>query len=267
MDNSNVKNIWNNWSETWYQKYRTEEVITKIINNPESVFHPITWAMLKSTYSNLNGKRICVPSSGNNHAVFAFHLMGASVTSVDISERQLEHSAEIANKNSWDIEFVCDDTRCLGTITSNEYDFVYTSNGVHIWIDDLNSMYKNIYRILKSNGNYLMFDVHPFTRPFGDDIEKLTVVRPYNSTGPILIENVPRFTWRMQDLMNAMISSGLCIHQLEEMYAEDGSFWVDESEYTVGIHKQEQLDKLCDWQRNPLAALPQWLSIKAAKHT
>lgn len=30
MDNSNVKNIWNNWSETWYQKYRTEEVITKI---------------------------------------------------------------------------------------------------------------------------------------------------------------------------------------------------------------------------------------------
>lgn len=31
--------------------------------------------------------------------------------------------------------------------------------------------------------------------------------------------------------------------------------------------ENKELDKLCDWQLNPLAALPQWLSIKAAKHT
>jgi len=74
--------------------------------------------------------------------------MGASVTSVDISERQLENGAAIAHKHSWDIEFICDDTMELSKITSGEYDFVYTSNGVHVWINDLSSMYQNILHLL-----------------------------------------------------------------------------------------------------------------------
>jgi len=34
----------------------------------------------------LKGKKICVPSSGDNHVVFAFALLGAKVTSCDIAE-------------------------------------------------------------------------------------------------------------------------------------------------------------------------------------
>ncbi|MEK8130704.1 class I SAM-dependent methyltransferase [Paenibacillus filicis] len=267
MNNSNLKEIWNNWSETWYQKYRTDQAISKIINNPESAFHHTTYAMIKHVCPDLHGKRICVPSSGDNHAVFAFHLLGASVTSIDISERQLENSAAIAQKHGWDIEFICDDTMELSKISSNEYDFVYTSNGVHVWIHDLCSMYQNIHRILKANGTYIMFEVHPFTRPFGDDTEKLTVVRPYDSIGPFIIEHVPRHTWRIQDLMNAVISSGLCIHHVEEMYAEDGSFWIDESADEENTLSNEEFDRLCNWQLNPRAALPQWLSITAVKRT
>lgn len=265
MDNHTVKKIWNEWSETWYRKYRTDQAISKIINSPESAFHPTTLTMLKKALPSLQQKRICVPSSGDNHAVFAFHLMGASVTSVDISERQLEHSAAIANKHGWNIEFICDDTMELSKIKSSEYDFVYTSNGVHVWIHDLCSMYQNIVRILKERGTYLMYEVHPFNRPFGDDTGKITVVRPYHSTGPIIIENVPRYTWRMQDIMNAMIASGLSMDHIEEMSAEDGSFWVDESTVEGNIFTSDQLDHLCNWQSNPMAALPQWLSIKATK--
>jgi len=68
--------------------------------------------------------------SNDNHAVFAFHL-GAKVTSCDISEKQIENAFDIANKHGWDIEFICDDTTKLTKVNSNEYDFVYTSNGVH----------------------------------------------------------------------------------------------------------------------------------------
>src|SRR4051812_49027698 len=105
MDNI-IKESWDDWSGTWYKKYRTDEVILKIIKNPESVFHPTVYSMIKKAFPSLKGKRICVPSSGDNHAVFAFHLMGAQVTSTDISEKQLENGSIIAQKHGWDIEFI-----------------------------------------------------------------------------------------------------------------------------------------------------------------
>lgn len=261
----NVKGIWNEWSETWYQRYRTDKAIAKIIQTPESAFHRTTYSMINKALPNLDGKKVCVPSSGDNHAVFAFHLMGARVTSCDISERQIENSSNLARKNGWDIEFICDDTMQLSNIKSDEYDFVYTSNGVHVWINDLNSMYNNIRRILKSNGAYMMFDIHPFSRPFAIEKEKITVVKPYDSIGPFLIDEVPRLHWRMQDIANAIISSGLCVKHIEEMYAEDGSFWIDESKDEGKSHSKQELDDLCNWKLNPMAALPQWFSIHAVK--
>jgi SAM-dependent methyltransferase len=263
MNQNHVKNIWNQWSDTWYLKYRTDEAISKIAANPESAFHPTTLLMIRTAFPDLRGKKICVPSSGDNHAVFAFHLMGAKVTSCDISERQLENSSRIAEQHGWDIEFVCDDTMKLGHVNSDEYDFVYTSNGVHIWITDLNSMYSNIHRILKSGGTYILYDIHPLTRPFGKDTDKVTVVKPYDSVGPIVIDEVPRYTWRMQDIVNAVVSSGLSIKQMHEMFAQDGTNWVDEEEET--LPSQQELDNLCNWKMNPMAALPQWLSICATK--
>ncbi|WP_136603904.1 class I SAM-dependent methyltransferase [Paenibacillus dokdonensis] len=259
-----IKNSWNEWSDTWYVGYRTDEVISKIIAHPESAFHHTTYSIIKKAFPNMEGKRICVPSSGDNHAVFAFCLMGAKVTSCDISEKQLEYSSNIARKHRWDIEFICDDTMKLSQIKSEEYDLVYTSNGVHVWINDVNSMYHNIHRILKSNGSYIMFDIHPFMRPFGTSpTEKIHVVKPYDLTGPF--GEVPTYKWRIQDIMNAMISSGLNVKHIEEMYAEDSRFWVDESKEEEDKRSQEELDSLCNWKSNPLAALPQWLSIYATK--
>lgn len=257
-----IKDTWNKWSDTWYEKFRTDEVISKIINKPESAFHHTTYSLIKNALPSLEGKRILVPSSGDNHAVFAFHLMGAKVTSCDISEKQLENANVIAHKHRWDIEFNCDDTMKLSKIESNKYDFVYTSNGVHVWIDDLNSMYKNIYRVLKNNGAYIMYDIHPFTRPFGDDTNKITIIKPYDSTGPF--GDVPTYNWRMQDIVNAIISSGLSIKHIEEMFAEYGTYWFESSGGRDALSKEE-IDRLYDWKQNPLSAIPQWLTMYAIK--
>ncbi|WP_308635838.1 class I SAM-dependent methyltransferase [Paenibacillus silvisoli] len=155
-----IKESWNQWADTWYTKYRTDEAIAKVAANPASAFHRTTCEMLQDAMPDLKEKRVLVPSSGDNHAVFALHLMGAKVTSCDISEKQLEYASAIAKSRGWsDIEFVCDDTMQLSKIRSGEYDFVYTSNGVHVWIHDLNAMYRNIQRVLKPNGTYIMFDI------------------------------------------------------------------------------------------------------------
>lgn len=264
-DSTNIiKDRWNHWSDTWYQKYRTDEAIKKIINSPAAAFQRMTYSMIREAIPDLNGKRILVPSSGDNHAVFAFHLLGAKVTSCDISEKQLENAYNIAVNRGWDIEFVCDDTMKLSKINNSEYDFVYTSNGVHIWINDLESMYSNIQRVLKQKGTYIMFDIHPFMRPFGTTTrEAITVEKPYDLIRPF--GEVPTFKWRIQDIMNAIISSALNLKRIEEMYAEDGSFWVDDSKDDVEGLSEQDLEDFCNWHKNPLAAIPQWLSLTAIK--
>lgn len=265
VNNENViKNKWNEWSDTWYLKKRTDEVIANIINSPASAFHRTTYSLIQEAIPDLKGKKVLVPSSGDNHAVFALHLLGAKVTSCDISEKQIEHAHFIASKHGWDIEFMCDDTMTLSKVNSDEYDFVYTSNGVHVWISDLSSMYTNIARVLKQEGRYLMFDIHPFMRPFGIKAgNALAVEKPYDITGPF--GEVPTYKWRIQDMVNAIAASNLTIRHIEEMYAEDGSFWVDDSTDKGEGLSREELEDYCDWHKNPLAALPQWLSIAAFK--
>jgi SAM-dependent methyltransferase len=247
-----TRNQWNEKSDSWYPILRTDEIINRIVRNPESSFHKATFSMIRKYVPDIRGKRILVPSSGDNHAVFSFAQMGALVTSSDFAERQLENAAEIAHKQGWQIEFVCDNTMTLDKIESDAYDLVYTSNGVHVWIYDLESMYKNIHRVLKKLGACVMFDVHPFNRPFEyKEGEQPTIVKQYTDVEP-------HYHWRIQDLLNTMISTGFVLRHIEEMYTEDGHYW--NASYGKFMSEEESA-RLCDWKRNPIAALPQWISI------
>lgn len=131
---------WNNGAATYSVFNHSEKLMNRIVENPANAFHHTTWEMIQEYVPNLRNKKICVPSSGDNKAVFAFAMLGAQVMSCDISENQLANAERIAKQYGWDrsIEFVCADTMKLDEIASHTYDFVYTSNGVHVWIDDLN---------------------------------------------------------------------------------------------------------------------------------
>ena len=122
--------------------------------------------MLNSCFPDWKGKRVLLPSSGDNHAAFAFARMGAEVTSTDISERQLEYAREIADRLELPIRFACEDTMELSGLGDEAYDLVYTSNGTHTWIMDVKRMYQNISRVLRPGGFSVMYDIHPFNRLF-----------------------------------------------------------------------------------------------------
>lgn len=253
---------WNKTADGDWMRYRTDECIQKIIDDPYSVFHPVTLEVIKNAMPELKGKKVCVPSSGDNHAVFAFHLLGAKVTSCDISPRQLEHAETIAKKHGWDIEFIIDNTMTLERLGSEEYDFVFTSNGVHVWIDDLPSMYESIHRVLKKSGVYVMYEIHPISRPMEDCLGEVRIRKPYGEIGPYYETN---YHWRAQDFVNAIAGSGLCIKRMEEMFdqKETGGCWFNEDKRAQMT--REEIDIYYDWHTNPQAAFPQWLSICAAK--
>ena len=253
-----IKDGWNKTADSeWYQSLRTDEKIAGLVKHPETAFHPSVIALIKKWIPDLHGVKALLPSSGDNHAAFAFALMGVEVTSADISERQLEHAAEIANRLQLNISFVCDDTMRLSKMNDESFDLVYTSNGTHTWIADLTEMYQNIYRVLKPSGFSVMYDIHPFNRPFtGEPWKAPQIKKPYWQT-------MPDCHWRVQDLVNAMTEAQLSIKEIEELPAVDASFWFSYDELTR--QNPDEMKNINRWEFNPMAALPAWISIAAQK--
>lgn len=253
-----IKESWNSTADSeWYCSLRTEEKIAELAENPASAFHPEVWTLLKTYFPDLHGKKILVPSSGDNHAAIAFALSGGAVTSADISERQLAHASEIAEKLGLSMHFICEDTMQLTQAEDETFDLVYTSNGTHTWITNLHSMYRNICRVLKPDGYSVMYDIHPFQRPFtGDPWKEPKIRKSYDDT-------IPGCHWRVQDLINAMVTSGLTVEKMAELPAVDISFWYSFEERK---HlKQDEPEGLDDWRQNPMAALPAWISVICRK--
>ena len=57
--------------------------------------------LLQEYMGDMRGKRCCVLASGDNKAAFALAGMGAEVTSVDISQRQLDTASARAKGPKW----------------------------------------------------------------------------------------------------------------------------------------------------------------------
>ena len=255
---SGVKAYWNETADSeWYMSLRSDENIMRLKDDPESAFHPSVIELLHRYVPDIRGRRVLIPSSGDNHAVFAFALLGARVTSADISERQLENAASVAGKLNLDIEFICDDTMKLSRMSDRCFDMVYTSNGTLSWIRDIDSMNRNIFRVLKTGGYFVMYDMHPFNRPFSGEAWKTpSVVKSYHDV-------FPELHWRLQDIVNSQIGAGFGICELGELPARDASFWYPYNE--LRGKSPEELEGINDWKKNPMAALPAWLVLISRK--
>lgn len=262
------KKDWNHYSEKWSAFNHSEKILRPILEDPSKAFHRKTWEMIQKYIPDFTGKRVCVPSSGDNLAVFAFALLGATVTSCDISENQLAHAKKVADREGLGdvIEFICADTMKLEGIRDNEYDLVYTSNGVHVWLNDLPSMYENVSRILKTGGLNIVYEIHPYLRPFNGELE---VIKPYDATGPFEDEDTVNFHWRLQDILNAVMHSGIHLEHFEEMFDEknyERPFWLKTEDIINGVSvSREEVDRMYDWKENPRMALPNWICLVGRK--
>ena len=259
---------WNEYAEKWSKYNHQEQRLRPIFENPAKAFHQTTWEIMQKHIPDLKGKRVCVPSSGDNHAVFAFALLGANVTSCDISENQLKNAKIVAVREGLGdaINFICADTMKLDGIPDGEYDFVYTSNGVHVWLNDLPSMYRNVHRVLKPGGLNIVYEIHPYLRPFNQDLK---LIKPYDATGPFEGEKTVTFHWRLQDILNAMMAAGMHLEHMEEMFDEknyEQPFFLKTEDIVNGVTvTKEEVDRMYDWRENPYMGLPSWLCMVGRK--
>ncbi len=100
---------------------------------------------------NISGKRVAVLGSGDNQVVFALCGMGAKVTSIDISEPQLDVARHRAAVLGLDIKFVRADVVDLSCLSDGTFDLVYTGGHVAVWVSDLQRYYGEAARIARQS--------------------------------------------------------------------------------------------------------------------
>ncbi len=206
-------------------------------------------------FTDISGKTVCVLGSGDNQVVFALAGLGAKVTSVDISQNQLDIARGRAEYLGLSVSFVQADVTDLAKLKEGSFDIVYTGGHVAVWVADLQKYYSQAVRILIRGGLFVVNEYHPFRRIWKEDKDSLIVESPYYNRGPYeydVSEDILRakpgslksyeFHWTIADYINSILRAGGHLLEVVEYGQEVG-----------------------DWEGAPLDGLPEFLLIIARK--
>ena len=251
------RRYWNEVTEWWERLEEEGDLWRRCPSEPDLAFAGGALGLVREVAGAMSDKDVCVVGSGDNHATFAFAGMGANITSVDISEHRLTVASKRARHLGLQIRFVQADAADLNPIGNAEYDLVFSSNGFFVWISDLRAVFSEIHRVLRPRGHYVFYDIHPFQRPWKDQVVPIKVAKSYWETGPFEDEKdgTFEFNWTLADILNPLAASGFILRRILESPADDSRFWQNYS------HLPGTDDSLLDWRQNPRAALPTWLAL------
>ncbi|MEM7127511.1 MAG: class I SAM-dependent methyltransferase [Chloroflexota bacterium] len=259
------RQFWNAISDDWREFRDRDQIWTQLTEKPELAFDGKALEMIHDYVGTLQNKRVGIIGSGDNYVAFALAGLGATVTSIDISQAQLDVAASRAKTLGLSIEFIQADARYINEVANNCFDLVFSSNGFYVWIAEPGKVFAEVHRILGPNGYYIFYDVHPFQRPWinrKEDLQLLEMKKSYWDTGPFVEKSdqvTYEFNWTMADMLNPLIDSGLVLKRIAESPPVDSRFWQGHS-YATGTD-----DRLMDWRNNPQAGLPAWLTVVAQK--
>ena len=254
---------WDGGLAAEFQKQSEEtQMWRRCLREPEEAFDGGALQLIRECVPDVAGKEVCLVGSGDNHAAFALAGMGARLTSVDQSERQLETAAERAAELELEIAFVRADAADMGALENDRFDLVCSTNGFFVWLADLHGVFSEIRRLLKPGGAYVFYDIHPFQRPWKEVVEAAEMEKPYFETGPFSDsgEGPFYFHWKAEDLLNALADAGLVLRRLRESPARESRMWEGSRWYLRGEHPER-----LDWRNNPRAGLPVWLAAALQK--
>ena len=242
---------WDAASEQWARGADSRGLWRRCPSEPALVLSPKELAYL----ADVRGKRVAVLGSGDNQVVFALAGLGAAVTSVDISQNQLDVAERRAHELDLSVSFLRADVTDLAPIENSMFDIVYTGGHVAVWVSDLDLYYAGASRILRPNGLFIVAEYHPFRRVWRESADQLTVGSSYFERGPFeydVSEEIlyPKpgklksyeFHWTISDYINAVLKAGCRLLETDE-FGED----------------------VADWEGAPLHGLPEYFLVVAQK--
>jgi SAM-dependent methyltransferase len=157
--------------------------------------------------------------------------LGAQATGVDISPRQIEIARQKAADSGLPARFFAADVYALPSeIANGEFDLVYLSMGVMVWLPELEGWARACARCLKPGGRMLMYEEHPLAMLLSEIDGQVRVDGDYFSRskpflergwghfkgGETAVEDKYEFGWPLGDILTALAQAGLVLERLDE---------------------------------------------------
>ena len=162
--------------------------------------------------------------------------LGADVTGVDFSDEAITLARSLAEELGIEARFVLANIHDLPDALEKQYDIVFTSYGVLVWLPDLKRWAEVIAHFLNPGGFFYVVDSHPFGHVFYNE-DDATDLRPYYkysdpaddpielAPGPTYTDGSPKlssttYEWNhsVGDILNSLISAGLTIEFFHEFH-------------------------------------------------
>jgi 2-polyprenyl-3-methyl-5-hydroxy-6-metoxy-1,4-benzoquinol methylase len=206
---------WDAAAAAWRELRERDGLWKRCASEPELAFAGDALQQIRRFYPVLSGRQACVMGSGDNYAAFALAGLGAQVTSVDISEWQLEVAEGRARALGLDLELVRAGAADLAALRQGQYDLVVSTNRFFVWISEPAAVCSAVRAIRKPGGVYVFYDVHPFQRPWAGAVGTLVMEQPYADAGPYVDgDGAHEYHWMLSSLLNATTGAGLLLQHV-----------------------------------------------------
>ena len=195
--------------------------------------------------------------------------LGAKATGIDFSDAAIDLARSLNDELGLTARFLCSSVYDLPEALDEQFDIVFTSEGVLCWLPDLDRWAEVVCRFLRPGGVFYIFDGHPVRVVFEEsEAGDMCPTHSYfheqffsegnqpTYTGPELIGS-PVYEWHhsLGEIVTALVGSGLTIEFLHE-------FAVSSYRAYPGMTKHDdgwwRFDKNND-------SIPQMFSIRAAR--
>ena len=88
--------------------------------------------------------------------------LGAKATGVDFSDAAIDLARSLNDELELNTRFIRSDVYDLPDVLDEEFDIVFTSYGVLVWLPDLDRWASTIQRLLRPGGTFYIVEFHPF---------------------------------------------------------------------------------------------------------
>lgn len=182
---------------------------------------------------------LCLASGGGQDSV-AFGLLGADVTVMDLSDIQLERDRQAAAHHNLRVAAIQGDMRDLSKFADNTFDVVWQPYSVN-FVPSVESVYREVARVLRSGGIYYMQFANPFVHSIDDeawdgsayplhrfyiDGEDTTQYFPHwdveqEDGTNIKVDSPHEFRHNLSTVLNTMAQNGFVFLHLQEYMLKD----------------------------------------------
>lgn len=159
--------------------------------------------------------------------------LGANVTGTDFSGTAIEAATRLAARAGVDATFVQTSNEDAPSVLGRQYDVVYTSIGVLVWLPRLDTWARAVHDLLRPGGLFFIRDGHPamMSIAYDRDDDLLVVENPYFPTtepqrddsgmtyiSDFIADNKTTYEWShpLEEIIGSVLAAGLRIESFRE---------------------------------------------------